>query len=242
MSKAFLKRLLGDKLTGKLEYLLKPSLKESWGGPMNGQSFRRAIYEDLLASLPLKAIVETGTFRGTTTEYFAASNLPVYTVEANPRFYEYSRLRLRHVGEHVHRYKGDSRDFLRRLSGTESMPKSDVYFYLDAHWEEDLPLREEIQIIFAHWERAVVMVDDFAVPGSTYAYDDYGGGKELTMAYLEPLEDLGLQAYFPSIPAEQETGARRGCVVLCADPVVADALDKLETLVRHEDLHDVKAG
>lgn len=232
MYKRVLKRLFGERLIGKLEYHLKPSLKQSWGGPMNGQAFRRSIYEELVASLPLEAVVETGTYRGTTTEYFAASGLPVYTAEASPRFHAFAQLRLRGA-ERVSLYQGDSREVLRTLADDGAVPKDNVLFYLDAHWEEDLPLREEVEIIFKHWTRAVVMVDDFAVPGSTYAYDDYGEGKALTMAYLKPLNDLGLQAYFPSAPAERETGARRGCVVLCADAETAAVLDTAETLVPH---------
>lgn len=234
MYKSVLKRLLGEVLTGKLEYYLKPSLKESWGGPLNGQAFRRRIYEDIMDRLPIAAIVETGTFRGTTTEYFATSNLPVHTVEASPRFHAYATLRLQNAGSNIHLYQGDSRAVLQALSRDASVPKDHVFFYLDAHWEEDLPLREEVEIIFANWHNAVIMVDDFEVPGSTYAYDDYGNGKVLSMDYLAPLHALGLRAYFPVVPAERETGARRGCVVLCVDTGVAVQLEASETLVQYE--------
>lgn len=234
MLKSVLKRLLGEVLTGKLEYYLKPSLKESWGGPMNGQAFRRKIYEEVMERLPITAIVETGTFRGTTTEYFAASDLPVHSAEASPRFHAYSRLRLRQVGSNIHLYQGDSRAVLRSLVDNASVPKDYVFFYLDAHWEEDLPLREEVEIVFANWRHAVIMVDDFEVPGSTYDFDNYGNGKVLNMAYLAPLQDLGLRAFFPAAPADEETGARRGSVVLCVDAEVAAQLEASDTLVEHE--------
>ncbi len=235
MFKAILTRLLGERAIGKAEYFLKPSLKDSWGGPMNGQTFRRRIYADLVRSLPLQAIVETGTYRGTTTALFEESGLPVYTVEASPRYHAYSQLRLRGVRGHVHVYLGDSRSFLKDLARDPSVPRADVLFYLDAHWEEDLPLREEVDLIFNNWERSVVLVDDFEVPGTDYEFDDYGPGKALTLDYLRPLERLGLSAYFPAASPGQETGAKRGCVVLCNDTAVAVALDEIETLRLYED-------
>ena len=241
MLKSVLKRLLGEVLTGRLEYYLKPSLKGSWGGPMNGQAFRRRIYEEIMGGLPIEAIVETGTFRGTTTEYFAASGLPVYTAEASPRFHAYARLRLREAGAHVHLNEGDSRAVLRKLAADASVPKSNVFFYLDAHWEEDLPLREEVEIILDHWQHVVIMVDDFEVPGTSYTYDDYGDGKVLSLDYLAPLRPRGLRAFFPAVPAEEETGARRGCVVLCNEEAVAERLAGLGTLTEHA-THAPEAG
>ena len=108
------------------------------------------------------------------------------------------------------------------------MPK--VLFYLDAHWEEHLPLQEELEIIFSNWNNAVVLIDDFQVPGTTYGYDNYGPGKALTMNYLKPLQHFQLSAYFPAAEAEQETGAKRGCVVLCKDEVAKNILNGIESL------------
>ena len=74
------------------------------------------------------------------------------------------------------------------------------------------------------------MVDDFQVPhDSGYRFDDYGPQKRLCLDYLKPIENLGLQAFLPAVPSEQETGARRGCVVL-GDQSVARALSTLSML------------
>ena len=53
----------------------------------------------------------------------------------------------------------------------------ETFFFLDAHGREHLPLREELEIILTHWREAIVMIDDFEVPGTDYGYDDYGPGK-----------------------------------------------------------------
>lgn len=78
------------------DYYLRPGLKASWGGPFNGQTGRQQIFRELISKVPFQMIVETGTFRGTTTEFLAkGSGLLVCTVESEPRFYHYARLRLR---------------------------------------------------------------------------------------------------------------------------------------------------
>jgi hypothetical protein len=228
--KAIVADLIGQENLGRLDYLLKPRLRRSWGGPFNGQNFRRRIYSDLIKKINFEGIVETGTYLGTTTEFFAASGLPVYSVEANPRFYAYSSLRFSRRRERIHLYQGDSVEFLRSLAADEEFPKSNLFFYLDAHGQEHLPLREELEIIFTHWREAVVMIDDFQVPGTDYGYDDYGAGKALNMSYLEPIQYLQIHAFFPAVDAKQETGKKRGCVVLCREANVADELRRIDTL------------
>jgi hypothetical protein len=58
------------------------------------------------------------------------------------------------------------------LAARLDFPKSKVFFYLDAHCGWEAPLVEELKIIFTKWTEAVVMVDDFQVPGTDYVYDD----------------------------------------------------------------------
>jgi hypothetical protein len=106
---------------------------------------------------------------------------------------------------------------LRELAKADGCPKSNVFFYLDAHWREHLPLKDELEIISNSWNNSVVMVDDFQVPGTEYGYDDYGPGRVLNITYLEPLGHLGICCFFPSLDPQLETGMKRGCVVLCRD-------------------------
>lgn len=230
-------QVIGQRNLGRLEYYLNPMLKVSWGGPFNGQKFRERIFTDLIRSLPIKAIVETGTYRGSTTAFFAGTSLPVYTVELQPRFYSYSATRFRHEQNAVHLYDGDCRSFLGELSRDGSFPKSDVFFYLDAHWKRvDQPLREELELIFSRWERAVVMIDDFQVPNSDYSFDDYGDGVLLNLEHIRPvLSSFNIAAFFPAVGASEETGAKRGSVVLCREEEVVGVVEKMGSLVRSID-------
>ena len=212
------------------EYHFKPQLKDPFGGAFNGQQGRQAIFRDVTQVLSPEGVIETGTFRGSTTDFIGEHvRIPIWTVEARLRFYHYARMRLRRF-PHISVSFGDSRTFLRRLAGDPQVPKQRVFFYLDAHWYEDLPLRDEVRIITAHWSDFVIMVDDFQVPGDPgYEFDDYGERNQLSLAYLGSLSELGLQAFFPVISSAEETGMRRGSVLL-ADVKAAHRLSNVRTL------------
>lgn len=213
-SKKFSRRILGDNLSAKIDYLRKPNKRNKWGGPFNGQRFRQKIFFDLMYYLPLNSIVETGTFKGTTTSLFASTSLPVYTVEANSHYYSFSKMRFTWNKNNIQMFKNDSRTFLKELSKNSEISKNDVFFYLDAHWKDDLPLREELEIIFENWKNPIVMVDDFCVPNTDYQFDDYGEGKVLNLNYAKDvIKKYDIQAFFPSVGAGRETGSKRGSVV-----------------------------
>jgi predicted O-methyltransferase YrrM len=204
--------------------LLRPSLRRSWGGPLNGQERRRELVRSIAGSTDFDVVLETGAYRGTSTEFFAAVfGVHVETVEANRRYYAYSRHRFaRHPRIRVS--LGDSRQFLRQMA-TNRLYKT-PFIYLDAHWEEDLPLREELEIIRDAWDRAIVMIDDFAVPGDPgYGYDDYGSGKALEKDYLPPMP--GWSLCYPAAPSAEETGERRGCSLLLSPALAQSAIPGL---------------
>jgi len=158
-------------------------------------------------------------------------SLPVYSVEKNKRYYAYSNERFKKHPKNITLYKQDSRFFLRSMAEKGFIPKKNIFFYLDAHWEKDLPLREEVEIIFSKWENAVVMVDDFQVPGTDYFFDNYGEGRILNLDYLKPLiSKFSLSVFFPKADAAEETGSKRGSVVLCKKKEFVDKIEKINSL------------
>ena len=177
----------------------------------------------LMKQVGIGAIVETGTFRGTTTEFFAdLCPGPVFTIEADQRLYGFSRTRFIRR-RNVVSLLDDSRSGLRGLIGDTRLHGKRVLFYLDAHWDVDLPLAEEIDLVFGNWNEAVVLIDDFQVPDDAgYGFDDYGAGNALTLGYIGEMRDkYQSKIFFPAAASTQETGARRGCVVLVANPILS---------------------
>jgi len=197
---------------------------------LNRQKGREKIVIDIFRNVPVEVVVETGSFRGGSTEFFAKTfKLPVHSVELNPVYHRYVCLRLSNL-KGLHLVQSDSRDFLRKLTLEKSIASKFPFFYLDAHWWEDLPLMEEIRIIAKAWCKFVVLVDDFRVPGDQgYGFDDYGAGKILELQSFREFKNLNLACFFPTLPSSEETGLKRGCVVF-SDTETANILKKIESL------------
>jgi len=217
------------RIGGFLACFLRPRRRDTWGGPFNGQRARQQLFRDLVSAFDFRVVVETGSHRGATTAFLReASRAVVHTTEVAPRLQGYCRARFL-FDPRVRVHACDSRRMLARLLPRLTRNSSPVFFYLDAHWQQDLPLRDECALILRHRVPAVIMIDDFEVPGDLgYGCDDYGAGRRLCLDYLSPLK--GWNAFFPSTPSEQETGSRRGCVVLATAPELAARLHRFPTL------------
>jgi len=192
---------------------------------MNGQHRRKEVVEELFEKLDLEQVLETGTYLGATTGYFASTfGVPVESSELIPRNHHFSRRSLRNL-PNVTLHLQDSRSFLAAMADQPSRTSKRTFFYLDAHWYEDLPLEDEVHLIAEHWDEYVALIDDFQVPDdSGYSYDDYGDGKALTLDYLHrAVTRHDLRVYFPVAGSADETGRKRGyCVV--APPAMVDRL------------------
>lgn len=237
MVKGMLLKLIGEESAGRLDYLLNRKSKNDWG-PLNGQKLRQEAYAAITKRISFRAIVETGTFLGTTTDYFGKAGLPVYTVEIDPRAFGYAAQRFAKISGRIHVVRGNSPDFLTGLIKDQTCPKERVFFYLDAHVQDSsgyfkAPLAEELEIIFSNWKEPVVMIDDFQVPGTTYSFDDWGDPrKNLCLEALAGLKPLQLTPFFPASGPEQETGAKRGWVVFAREPAILRELESLKELRR----------
>lgn len=202
-----------------------------WHGAFNGQKIRRQIFKDIIEYCGVKHIYETGSFRGNTTLYMHQnSNLKVDSVEAITVFYRYSKLRFLFNSD-IAIHRGDSREILRKLITRDS--NEPLFFYLDAHWAEDLPLAEEIEIIFSRLSNAIILVDDFKVENDNgYTYDDYGPGKVLNLEYIEGSLGNSAFIFFP-ISSENETDPKRGCVAITNNKFSAGNLKQSRHLVQY---------
>jgi hypothetical protein len=198
--------------------LLSDELQNCWGGPFNGQTGRQRLALEILDKVRPDAVIETGTFRGITTEWFANHFAgPLFSCEVDRMYLIQAQHRLGRFDQ-VNLFRADSREFLReRIAALAA--RSRVLFYLDAHWRDDLPLVEELRIITGSDLRWVAMIDDFKVPfDEGYSYDDYGPGKALKLDLLSFLKDSST-FFFPRLHSSEETGAARGTCVLAGDLV-----------------------
>jgi hypothetical protein len=161
----------------------------------------------------------------------AGFGVPVMTIEAHAPTFEFAVRRLKRFKNVSIRFGSSSAilpDYLPSVG--RSTP---TMIYLDAHWESNLPLAEEIASICRHLDRFVVVVDDFEVPGDAgYSFDDYGHGKALTAGYLNACAGKDLARFYPSVPSKEETGSRRGWIVLTGDTAFIETLSTMPLLRR----------
>jgi len=201
-----------------------------FGFAMNGQTARLEAVREIFYRCGIRSIIETGTFRGTTTEWLAGFGVSVMTIESHAPTFEFAIRRLRRF-ENVSVRLGSSSDILREYLPSVGRA-TPTMIYLDAHWEGHLPLAEELAAICRCLDRFVIIVDDFEVPADPgYSFDDYGPGNALTADYLESSAGRSLARFYPSVPSKEETGNRRGWIVLTGDATFIETLSTI-TLLR----------
>jgi hypothetical protein len=162
----------------------------------------------------------------------------VHSVESDAKNFQVAKRHLK-LYPSVHVVHANSVDFLNSLPLAQ---ETRTFFLLSG-----CPLgrflttgrgSREVEIVLLRFKRFVIMIDDFAVPGDEgYTYDDYGLGKRLSLRDFPFHKDLRVRVFSPNRHSSQESGARRGCIVL-ASCALAPALDSLDSL-RHLELPEV---
>lgn len=206
-------RRLPGSWAAAIDLALWPEIRFQWGGPMNGQDGRLAMTREVIDAMDIAQIVETGTCRGTTTEWFAQIfNGPIHSVEYNRRLHLYSAEILSKF-ENVTLAFADSRVWLSEIARNPSIRERTTLFYLDAHVTgSSEPIAREVEQITSNWDRFAIVIDDVELPG--YTGDLLGNGQRLTLDYVFNSIPDGLSVFTPTLPGEKESGKRRGCCVI----------------------------
>jgi predicted O-methyltransferase YrrM len=200
-----------------------------WGSAMNGQTARLEICRRAITGAGIDVILETGTYRGVTTEWFSGFGIDVYSIEIDEKCHLFSKMRLE-KNTNVHLVQGDSKSAIgEKLSN--KLRDRNVFAYLDAHWREHLPLREEVSDLSALTETFIIIIDDFKVPNDpSYEYDDYGANGSCTLEFLSSSISSDMRVYFPTTLAKHETGRKRGYCILAKGADNIAFLDKMDLL------------
>jgi len=210
--------------------LRRPELARGYGA-LNGQVGRQAAVSGMFQHIDFDLVVETGTYRGTTTEFLRTlTRAPIVTIEVDERLAFYSQARLGTLPD-LRVVYGDSATEIRRLIFGKGRDARLPFFYLDAHWHTRLPLRWEILEVLSAFPECCILIDDFQVPtDGGYRFDDYGPGFRLTPDLLDGLDLHGVEWFWPAVPAVQETGYKRGWLVLARGETVVAALRTIPEL------------
>lgn len=151
-------RLINTRLIAIIQYFIS---KEGFHGDKVLQNFVKKIF----SSFPITSFIETGTFLGNSTRYVAdlRPKMPVLSCEVKKDFFMISEKRLKKY-KNVKLYFGSSPNFLREVLNSKDLGGLPCFF-LDAHWYDYWPLEDEIEIITSFCDKAIIIIDDFEIPG-----------------------------------------------------------------------------
>ncbi len=138
----------------------------------------------LIKDLKIECIIETGTFRGTTTAFLSEAfpTLDIYTIEVDFKNFLEAEQNLKGY-KNIKLICGSSEKKLEEL--LPSLRGKRLLFYLDAHWEEYWPLLDEFEAIRKNAkDMCCIVIDDFKVPNRQFQFDAYKG-QPLDVNYIQ---------------------------------------------------------
>jgi hypothetical protein len=131
--------------------------------------------ENLILNYGINCFVETGTHLAHTTEDMALCfpHLSMFTCEIDDNYFIQSEKKLKPYSN-VTISKESSEKFINVLINNKFLQDTPLFF-LDAHWNDYWPLKDEVQLI-SQLKRFVILIDDFLVPNQPQFETSPGGG------------------------------------------------------------------
>lgn len=157
----------------------------------------------LLRRFGITHALETGTYQGGTTRWLAQMVKTVHTIENNPDLVRENEARFRGLAN-VQAHAGNSPTVMAAVLA-HATDQDRYFFYLDAHWNDYWPIRDELLEIAKSRCRnnCLIVIDDFQVPDRPDIPFDSYHGQPLNVAFVEAalrqaLPDLAYTYYVPS--------------------------------------------
>lgn len=190
--------------------------------PFNEDIHLEAEFLRLKDQYKIKNIVETGTYHGHTTCWFALNFKNVYTTEIKEEYYNLSVQRFKENKlDNIEYHLGDSITHLPSIIDKVVKSKKNTIFFLDAHWYTNPLLGELNKIAESGYKPSVICIHDMKNPNDlTMGYDQYPAqGISYSYEWVRPwIESIyGYDNYIHYFNKEA-TGARRGALFIEPKP------------------------
>ncbi len=149
---------------------------------LHGDPNMQAILAKIIELLTPETVIETGTFHGDSSRWFAERVPAVLTCEIRDDFAGSAEANATaHGVTNIYQRRGSSLTHLPGMLTVARELGGCSLVFLDAHWQDEWPLVGELEMakhardtLFNGW--MVVVVDDFQVPGRTNFSAPEGGG------------------------------------------------------------------
>lgn len=179
--------------------------------PFNGDTFLQEKFISLRDEKNITTVIETGTYKGTTTKWLAENFRNVLTVEYNKTLFEEYDF---DEYPNITSWLGSSADLLPlmiKVAEFKIRDDENYLVFLDAHWYAN-PLQKELEAIAAAKKKPILVIHDFKNPfDDTMGYDQYPEqGIVYDYNYVRDfLKNIG---EYDTEFNKEATGARRGCL------------------------------
>ena len=183
--------------------------------PFNGQLRRTDKILTLLEQFAPTIVIETGTYLGITTDFLASvTNARIFTIEVQQSHASLAAIRFHNSGtsQSIELHVGDSAREVPEILSELNSRRELIFAYLDAHWDETLPLMAELDAFEKVVGPCVLVIDDFEIPNQPgYGFDQYG---DFRVSIELISRSSQFKVWVPSESHLRETGARRGTAYL----------------------------
>jgi predicted O-methyltransferase YrrM len=148
-----------------------------------GDRYMKSKFIEIVKRKKIDIIIETGTYKGGTTNQLRQIVPKVITIEANREYYEEAK---QNIEDHsnVSMLLGDSSVVLADVLSSENITTKKLMFFLDAHWHDACPLKDELQTIANAGLKPIIVIHDWVVPGTGFGFDSYNG-QPFTWEWIE---------------------------------------------------------
>jgi len=162
--------------------LEEPILMQNQNGAINCDTFAQQEFIRLKELYKLNTAVETGTCLGYTTEFLSNNFDIVKSIEINPTFLNIANQNRLSSLDNCEVLQGDSAMLLSSI--LESIDNN-TFIFLDAHWGNHCPLKDELKQIANSKLKPVIAIHDFKVPNNNELGYDSINGQPFTYEWLK---------------------------------------------------------
>jgi hypothetical protein len=156
--------------------------------PFGGDIYIEKEILKLKEKYEIDTLIETGSYHGDTTLWFAKNFNKTITIEINEEKFNLTNKRLKDNKLKAIAYLGSSEKILNEILPTKGIGH-DTIFYLDAHWYEYNPLIDELKTIAKYNLRPIIVIHDMKEPTNTLQYDSYNN-QDYCYEWVKPQLDL----------------------------------------------------
>lgn len=195
-----------------MEKLKEKTLMAFQQGAFNQDTFIQEEFKKLKEKFGLNIAIETGTCYGYTSEFLSTLFKEVRTVEINEEFLTIAKANRLSALKNVKCNLGSSSNLMSNLlkgCGDDTM------VFLDAHWQNHCPLKEELQAIADTGIEPVIAIHDFKVPNRPDLGYDSIGKQPFTFEWLKnDFDDIYGEDNYDYYYNSEATAVKRGIIYI----------------------------